>query len=581
MSSSRLSLCTARRVCALGLAAALALAPLAGCAEGSATDAGGGAATTTSSGDAAPVTVTHATGEGTVTLLSASDLFSERDLGASYDASSATAIELSDAGSTVSGAGAVADGSTVTITAEGTYVVSGTLSDGRIVVDVADTEKVQLVLAGASVTSSGAAALYVRQADKVFLTLAEGTSNTLAATGAAAAEDENNLDGAVFSKDDLTVNGSGALSVSSAQGHGIVVKDDLTLVSGTLDVEAAGHAIQAKDSVAVADGSYTLDAGTDGIHCANDEDATLGNVYVAGGTLQITAASDGVDAGGVLQVDNGSLTVAAGDDGLHAEHDLAVNGGSVSVTASVEAVEGSTVSVTGGELALVASDDGINAAGEPAADATDAVAQPGNPTFGEMMEYDKTASVLISGGTIVIDASGDGIDSNGDLTITGGETYVSGPTDGANGALDYTGTGTITGGVLVAAGSVGMAQNLGEGSTQGTMLVSASGAAGETVTLADAAGTVLASFSPAKAFGCAVISAPGVETGQTYTLTCGSMTSEITMESTVYSNVAGGFMGGTVLSGGPGGMGGAAPGAMGGAVPGSGAPDGGTPPEPA
>lgn len=536
----------AAAVAGLGVALALLAAPLAGCAASSADGSSADA-----SAEQGTATVASASSEGYVQLVDASSLFSSRDLDPSYSEVAAT-VTLSDAGSSADGSGVTVEGSTVTFTAGGTYVVTGSLSDGRLVVDVDDVEKVQLVLDGASVTSSTATALYVRSADKVFLTLSDGSSNSLAATGASTEEDDRTLDGTVFSRDDLTVNGEGSLSVSSALGHGVVAKDELTLVSGTLEVDAARHALQANDSVAVAGGSYSLVAGTDGIHCENADDDTLGLIYVGGGTIRIEAASDGLDASGVLQVDDGSLTVAAGDDGVHAELDVAVNGGTIDVTESYEALEGSTVTISGGTLSLVASDDGINATGVAADEGADGGAHWMGGGAGGAFEDDDTAWVLISGGTATIDAGGDGIDSNGDLTITGGETYVSGPTSGADGALDYAGEGTITGGVLVAVGSSQMAQNLGEGSTQVSMIVSASGQAGDAVTLEDASGTVLASFAPTKAYQSVVVSAPGVEVGQTYVLTCGSTETEVTPDSVSFGDVGMGAMG---MGGTPGGMG--------------------------
>lgn len=407
-----------------GLALAL-LVPLslAGCSA-SADTASGEAATETASS-------TAATSTGAGMLVDAASLFSDRDLDPNYDEVDAT-IALSDEGSTADGDGVTVDGSEVTITQGGTYVVSGTLSDGRLVVDVGDDEKVQLVLDGATVESSGPCALYVRSADKVFLTLAEDSENVLSATGADADEDGRTVDGAVFAADDLTINGSGSLEVSSAEGHGIVGKDELTLVSGTVTVSAARHAVQANDSVAVAGGSWTLTAGTDGIHCENDEDETLGLIFVAGGELSIAAGSDGFDASGVLEIDDGTITVAAGDDGVHAELDAAVCGGTLVVTESYEGLEGSTVTICGGSVDITSSDDGINAAGEPTDDLTSAEGADGGahwPMGGgdDPMAADDTAWVLISGGVVAIDAEGDGIDSNGDLTITGGEVYVTGP----------------------------------------------------------------------------------------------------------------------------------------------------------
>ena len=249
----------ARACVTAGLSFALVTAPLAGCASSTTGGSASTEADASSESTASAVATATASSESAVTLLDTSNVFSDRDWDASYDASEATTITLSDAGSTVLGAGAVVDGSTITITEAGTYVISGSLSDGRIVVDAADDAKVQIVLAGASVTSSSSAAVYAKAADKVFLTLAEGTQNALSASGSFAdTGDGNNVDGTVFSKADLTVNGSGSLSVTSSQGHGIVCKDDLAICGGSIDVTAAGHAIQGKDSVAVGAGTLTF-----------------------------------------------------------------------------------------------------------------------------------------------------------------------------------------------------------------------------------------------------------------------------------------------------------------------------------
>lgn len=545
-----------------GLAFALAATPLTGCTA-SAVQSSTATGASTESGS------TSSVASGTaISLVDASSQFTDRDLDASYDESGATRVELADSGSKVTGDGASVDGGTVTITESGTYVVSGSLSDGRIVVSAGEEDKVQVVLDGASVGSSSSAALVVTQADKVFLTLAQGSQNTLTASGADVESDYGNVEGAVFSKSDLTINGDGNLSVSSSQGHGIVCKDDLRLVDGIVDVSAAGHAIQANDSVRVNGGAWTLTAGTDGIHAENDEDSSKGYVYLAGGSLGITAGSDGIDAGSVLQVDGGSVSVAAQDDGLHAEYDLAINGGSVNVTQSYEGVEGARVSITGGETSVVSSDDGLNAAGDPtgptgttgvmsSTDSTSVtdLAQSGqapSAPSGGMMGSDSSASILISGGRVVVNAEGDGIDSNGDLTITGGETYVSGPTGDGDGAIDYGdgATATISGGIVVAAGSAGMAEDFSTSSSQGSMLVAASGDAGDVVTLKDSGGETLASFSPAKSFACVLVSAPGVEAGQSYTLAVGATFTDVTMDGTTYSDVSGAVGGGAPQGGG-------------------------------
>lgn len=591
----------ASRACAAGLVATLFSLPLAACSRASVASSQSTQSEESAASSELETDVEH--------LVSVTDIVTDRDLEGTWEEDGATKISLSDDGCAVDGAGAVADGTTVTITAGGTYVLTGQMSAGQVVVN-ADGEKVQLVLDGASVTSTGSAAILVRAAKKVWLTLADGTQNKIATSGSFAEDDEYSIDGAVWCKSDLTINGTGALMVSSAEGHGIVCKDELALVSGDVEVEAARHAVQAQDAACVVAGTWSLTAGTDGIHCGDDDDAEKGSVLIVGGTVSIDAASDGVDAANVLEVDGGEVTVSAGDDGLHSERALQVDGGTVTVTKSYEGLEGSTVTVNGGVIDVTSSDDGVNAAGDPtgdsSAEATDAGAsgpeaaagQPGDPMGGGQapagdgrapedadaqaptstgqvlagsggqapadaggqapgaggqapgaggdMDYDSTAQVTINGGKLTIQAGGDGIDSNGDLTVTGGETYVFGPASDGDGSLDFAGTGTITGGVVMCAGSSGMAQNFGDASTQGSMLVSASGQAGDAIQLVDEDGNVVASCEARTSYSCVLVSAPGVESGKTYTLSCGDASSEITMDGLVYSNVD------RVQAGGPG-----------------------------
>lgn len=568
----------ASRACAAGLVATLFSLPLAACSRAAAATS----QSTQSEGSAASSELETDAEH----LISVADIVTDRDLEGAWEEDGATKVSLSDDGCAVDGAGAVADGTTVTITAGGTYVLTGQISAGQVVVN-AGSEKVQLVLDGASVTSADSAAILVRAAKKVWLTLADGTQNKLATSGSFAEDDEFSIDGAVWCKSDLTINGTGALEMSSAEGHGIACKDELALVSGDVEVEAARHAVQAQDAACVVAGTWSLTAGTDGIHCGDDDDAEKGSVLIVGGTVSIDAASDGVDAANVLEVDGGEVTVSAGDDGLHSERALQVDGGTVTVTKSYEGLEGSTVTVNGGVIDVTSSDDGVNAAGDPTGDSSaeatgvgasgpeadgeqhevaansgqaptgdgqapegaDAQAPTGAggqapadaggqaPGAGGAMDYDSTAQVTINGGELTIQAGGDGIDSNGDLTVTGGETYVFGPTSDGDGSLDFAGAGTVTGGVVMCVGPSGMAQNFGDASTQGSMLVSASGQAGDAIQLADEDGNVVASCEARTSYSCVLVSAPSVESGKTYTLSCGDASSEITMDGLVYSNV--------------------------------------------
>ena len=454
----------------------------------------------------------------------ADDLFTNRDRDPSYDEASAVQIALAD-GATTGGAGVTVDGDTVTITGEGVYVLTGTLTNGQVIVDADKSAKLQLVLAGASVTNSSGAALYIRSADKVFVTLADGTSNTLVSSGAFVQTDDNNVDGAIYSKEDLTINGGGSLTVNSAQGHGIVGKDSVVVTGGSVTITAAKHGVQAKDDFRMLDGALTITSGKDGVHAANDDDESLGYIYLAGG----------------------SLTVNSEDDGIHAENVLTIEGGTIDIQKSYEGLEAKKITIDGGNIRVVASDDGVNAAGGAGGQGFGFFG--GGGMNGGSSDYVLT----VNGGTLSVNAGGDGVDSNGVMLITGGAVYVSGPTNAGNGAVDYEMEGVITGGTVIATGAAGMAQNFGQSSTQGTMLLSVSGSAGEPITVTDENGTVLASYTAEKAFQTAVISAPGIAAGGTYTVTVGGEARTVQMTSTVYSE---GGMGGMGGPGGPGGMGG-------------------------
>lgn len=232
--------------------------------------------------------------------------YSNRDKDASYDDASATHIVLSGATDTVDGDGASVEGSTVTISAEGTYVVSGSLDDGRLVVEVADTDKVQVVLNGASIHNEDGPAFYVRQADKCFVTLADGTTNTLTDGTDYVLEDGSDEPYAtLFSRADLTLNGSGTLTVTSSYRHAVCSKDDLVITGGTYVVDAVEDALRGRDCVKIADGDFTLTAGGDGIKSNKDTKATKGFVSIDGGTFTIQAGDDGIQAQTYLRIAGG------------------------------------------------------------------------------------------------------------------------------------------------------------------------------------------------------------------------------------------------------------------------------------
>lgn len=548
-----------------------------------------------------------------------SEMFTDRDMATDYDEEKAAFITLSGNTASCESDAVTIDNSDITITDEGTYIVSGTLTDGTIIINADDTDKIQIVLNGANISRSSYSAVYVLSADKVFITTAEGSENNLTSTGEYIQSDENNVDAVIFSKADLTLNGKGLLSIKADTGHGIVSKDDLVFTSGKYSVTAASHAFSGKDSIRIAGGEYTVISGKDGLHAENSDDENSGFLYISGGNFRITSEGDGISAGyyaridggeytvtsgggssnaseksdpmnpgggffaspssgtddsvstkgikagvglfinegtfeldtaddslhsnGDLSVSGGNISIASGDDGLHADAALTVSGGTINITESYEGIEGLSIDITGGNISIVSADDGINAAG-----GTDSSGFGGRG--GDIFAATEGVYINISGGEIYINADGDGIDSNGDLTVSGGKICISGPTDGGNGSLDYNGTGTISGGVLMSAESFGMSQNFGTSSTQGVMMVSVSSAqAGTTVTLYDNEGNELLSWQPEKQFSTVIISSPDIITGQSYTLSAGNYTTEITMTSTVYGNSSGGIGGGA-----PGGM---------------------------
>ena len=526
---------------------------------------------------------------------SSADMFTERDLAGTYEESEAVYVTLSDDGITGETAGVAINGQTVTITEEGTYVFSGTLSEGQIVVD-ADDAKVQIVLDNVDITCASSAAVYVKSAEKVFVTLAEGSQNTLRNTDEYVAVDDNNIDAVIFSRSDLTLNGTGSLTIVSAEGHGIVSKDDLKITGGTYDITAAGHALSGKDSVRIADGTFVLTAGKDGIHSENEDNEEKGYIYIADGDFTITSDGDGMDASNIVQIEDGTFditvgggaanslkthesdmpggpgggmpqngerpdgeimpqdtttdesgtstkgikagggmylkggtyqidsaddsihsnanitiadgtyTLVTGDDGVHADDALIVNGGTITVTESYEGLEGLTVTINDGTIDITARDDGINAAGE---------------------------KMELNGGYIHILAGGDGVDSNGDLTINGGEIYIDGPSDNGNSAIDYgdRSSAYVNGGTLVAIGSSGMAEGMSDSSKQKVLMVKLGEQmeAGDVV-LTDSEGNVIVSYTALKSYDCVIISTAEVESGAAYTLTTSGTTTEVTAE---------------------------------------------------
>ncbi len=460
------------------------------------------------------------------------DMFTKRDLAGNYDESEAVKITLSGKTAACNSSNVQIEDGVVTIKVAGVYVLSGTLTDGTIVVDAGDDDKVQLVLDGVSIMAADYAAIYAKNADKVFVTLAEGAGNSLTVSGDYVQTDDNNVDAVIFAKCDLTLNGTGSLTVKDNTGHGIVSKDDLVVTGGTYTIYSQDHCLNGKDSVRIADGTFNLSCDEDGIHAGND-DQQDGYVYIEGGDINISV----------------------GDDAIHAEGLLIITGGDIDVSKSCEGVEGDKILVTGGDIDVISSDDGFNAAGGSSGSGDNHDGFGGGPGMGGVdMDADNDAYILITGGTININANGDGIDSNGYIGITGGSVHVLGPSDNGNGAMDYGICAAITGGGIVAVGGSGMAQGFGDESTQCSALVNFDEwiDAGETITLTDSDGKEVLSYKADKKFNSVVISTSDMKQGDNYTLTVGDQSSTFTLDDITYSEGSGGMQrpGGNLDNGG-------------------------------
>lgn len=511
--------------------------------------------------------------------------FTDRELSAAWDAKKNVTITGNGESCDISGTGARLNGGTLTITAEGVYVLSGQFSL-QLAVNAGDKAKVQIVLNGAEIASPTGPAILMEAADKVFITAAEGTQNRLAD---AAERSDITLDAAVFSRADLCLNGTGALTVQGNYKHGIVSKDDLVMTGLTLNVEATSTALDGKDCIKLHSVTADVHAGSNGLRSDNAEDEGRGFIYIADSTLTVTAGTDGIQAETLLQADNavltittgegsgqvkqsamdefggfggrgsrgwnnqatesagswkalkagknillnggaytidsqddcihsngdltitdGTFTLKSGDDGIHADNELLISDGDIVIHQSFEGIEASKLTISGGTIDITASDDGLNAAGGADGSAS-------ADRWGRGMFSNGVGEIVISGGYTHINAMGDGIDSNNTILVSGGVTLVSGSPSGGNAAFDYDGEATVTGGVLIATGGSGMAQSFTTAENQGCMLFGLNGgSAGRNLAVIDVEGKVVAAYTPENSYSAVVITAPGIQVGNTY-----------------------------------------------------------------
>lgn len=534
-------------------------------------------------------------------------VYDAQDLDSDWQEEAATLLECTGDTVEIKGDGASSEGAVITISQSGTYVLSGSLTEGQVRVDANREDVVRLVLNGFYITNSRTSPVYGIQCKKLILTLPEGTlSHVEDGSSYEYEEGQDEPDAPVFSNDDLTINGLGELTVQGNYNHGIRSKDDLVIVSGVINITAVNDGIKGKDSVAVKEASLVIEAGGDGIQSNHDTDASKGYILLEGGNYQIQAKEDGIQAetvleitggtynlvsgggsaqvpgdlepspgslsgrqigaeagaeevqagsfkglkagtairvsdgeltldcrddavhsNGSVQLDGGVFHIKTGDDGIHGDGNVSIESGVIKVTQSYEGIEGLSIDITGGEIQLVSSDDGLNAAG-------------GNDSSGSFGGRDSFAAnedayIRVAGGKVHIDALGDGIDSNGDFTVEGGEIYVSGPENSGNGILDYNGTALISGGTLIGTGSNGMLQTFSEESQQPVLVIyyDEEKPAGSQVVVSDTAGNELIQTAALKNFSVVIISTPELIQGETVSVKAGEEEQSLAINDTI------------------------------------------------
>jgi hypothetical protein len=478
---------------------ALALAiGLAGCSAG--TTAGTSTSTTGTSSTGGSSTTSVTAQALSLDTLAADTHYDSDDL--TWDAASEVAVTLADGASSVSSGtsdGVTVDGDTVTISAAGTYRLSGSLSDGHVVVAAGEEDVVRIILDGADVASSTGSPFVVRSANEAIVYLADGTTNSLSDASTYTDTGTDAPNAALYSLADLTIAGTGSLTVDGNFNDGISSKDGLVLASGTVTVDAKDDGIVGKDYAVLLDGAYQVTAGDDGFKSDNEEDEGRGWVLINGGTLNVSAGDDGIKAFNTLTIAAGVTTVEESEEGLEAQH-IRMSGGTANVTAN---------------------DDGVNASGGSSTSTTGAQGGMGGGMGGGETVGDYT--VEVAGGSLTINSQGDGLDSNGNASISGGTVVVNGPTNSGNGALDVNGELTVTGGTVAAAGSVGMVVTPGTSSTQSGVQVTLGSAvpAGTVVQIADPAGNVVGAFVTTKSTASLVFSSAAITDGQEYTVYTG------------------------------------------------------------
>lgn len=501
--------------------------------------------------------------------------FTTDELVTEYEGEYTAKITLSDNGISVEGSGVTKSESTVTITKAGTYYITGTISDGNIVVNADKSDDVILILDNCNITSKTTAPINGVKCGKLTINLAENSKNTVTDSSSYLTftdTEKEEPDAAIFTKTDLIINGSGSLTVNANYNDAIASKDGLKIINANITINSTDDGIRGKDYVAINNANLTIKAEGDGIKTTNDTDTTLGYIVIEGGSINITAGADGVQAETVINISEdavvniktqgeisssnknqgfgwqmqttSSSTDSSSSKGLKAGTEITIKSGTINITSTDDAIHSNgNILINGGTYGISAGDDGIHAD-------TNIVINNGTINIAKSYEGIESSYIEINGGNITVNSTGDGLDANGSLYVNGGTIVVIGPTSSGNGPLDYDGEFVVTGGNLIVYGSTGMWQNPSTNSTQYSLTFGVSGKASDEVVLKNSSGNTIVAFTAQKSYGAILISNANLQKGETYTLYVnGTSAGNITVSSVVNSN---GNFGG--MQGGMGGM---------------------------
>ena len=515
----------------------LAALALTGCSANSASNTNATSATSTSasstSGTTSKVADSFSTDVKSGAKLAEDTHYSAKDV--TWDSSSEVTIDLSNP--TATDGVTVSDG-VITITNAGNYKLTGTY-EGQIKVEAADSDMVRLILNNATITNSTGAAINVVEADEVVIYTASGTTNTVSDGSSYSDTASGSPDAAIYSKSDLTLAGEGTLKVEGKYEEGIHTTDGLVIAAGTLEVTAANTGIKGKDYVDILDGTITVTATKDGIKATNDTDGNRGWVRLSGGTVNISAGDDGFKAERVLEISGGTLNITQANEGIEAQY-INILDGTVNVTSSDDGINASysttSTSSTGTESASTSTTQttqtaqggqaGQAPAGGQAPSGTMGQPPAGGGAGGGMGGGGGTfevvdATINISGGTVTMNANGDGIDSNGTATLSGGTVIVNGPFTGGNTSLDTNGDLLLNGATVTAANSGDMFEAPSTNSASGYVKISnvSNLSAGTTVQVADSSGNVVANYKVTNSSTALIlVSSSKITKGESYTV---------------------------------------------------------------